>query len=90
MCIRDRYSTEYKLRITDVANPLITTEGTNFTIIAVVNDLASLRAQPLNSIVKYTGIATVTFSQASRNQKYIQDATAAVSYTHLDVYKRQE
>ena len=29
-------------------------------------------------MVKYTGIATVTFARTSRNQKYIQDATAAV------------
>jgi len=37
-----------------------------------------LRAQPVNSIVKYTGIATVTYARTSRNQKYIQDKTAAI------------
>jgi len=73
-----QYSPDYKLRITDVTNPLVTAEGSIFTIIAVVNDLVSLRAQPVNAIIKYTGIATVTYAQANRNQKYIQDATAAV------------
>jgi len=73
-----QYSAEYKLRISDIANPLITAESAVFTVIAVVTDLASLRAQPANAIVKYTGIATVTYARTTRNQKYIQDATAAV------------
>jgi hypothetical protein len=73
-----QYSTDYKLRITDIADAGVTAEGNTFTIIAVVDNLLALRAQPVNAIVKYTGIATVTFAQASRNQKYIQDATAAV------------
>jgi len=73
-----QYSTEYKLRISDVANPLVTAESAMFTVIAVVNDLVSLRAQPANAIVKFTGIATVTYSRTAFNQKYIQDATAAI------------
>lgn len=73
-----QYSTEYKIRVTNVANAAVTGESSAFTIIAVVNNLLALRTQPVNSIVKYTGIATVTFAQTTRNQKYIQDATAAV------------
>jgi hypothetical protein len=72
------YSTDYKIRVTDVTNVLVTAESSMFTIIAVANDLVTLRAQPVNAIVKYTGIATVTYARTTRNQKYIQDATAAV------------
>jgi hypothetical protein len=73
-----QYSAAYKIRVTDVANALVTSESSVFTVIAVVNDLLALRAQPTGAFVKYTGIATVTFARTTRNQKYIQDATAAV------------
>jgi len=72
------YSEDYKIRITNLADTTVSAESSRFTVIAVAPDLVTLRAQPLNSIVKYTGIATVTYAQTSRNQKYIQDATAAV------------
>jgi hypothetical protein len=72
------YSAEYKIRITDLADTTVFSESSNFTVIAVADDLATLRAQPVNSMVKYTGVATVTYARTSRNQKYIQDATAAV------------
>lgn len=72
------YSAEYKIRVSDVTNANASAESSPFTIIAVVDNLMALRAQPVNAIVKYTGVATVTFAQASRNQKYIQDETAAV------------
>ena len=42
-------------------------------------DLATLRQGATNgTIYRYTGTAVVTFANASRNQKYIQDATAAI------------
>lgn len=73
-----QYSTDYKLRITDVADANVTAESSTFTVIAVANDLLTVRQQPAGAIVKYTGIATVTYARTYRNQKYIQDATAAV------------
>lgn len=73
-----QYAADYKIRITDISNPDVYAESANFTIICVANDLLTLRKQPANAIVKYTGIATVTYTRTSRNQKYIQDATAAV------------
>lgn len=72
------YGTGYKVRVSDVDDATVYAESGAFTIIAVVDNLLDLRAQPVNAIVKYTGIATVTFTQTTRNQKYIQDATAAV------------
>ena len=42
-------------------------------------DLATLRQGATGgTIYRYTGTAVVTFANASRNQKYIQDATAAI------------
>ena len=73
-----QYSPDYKIRISDATNAAITTESSTFTIIAVVDNLLALRAQPVNAIVKYTGVATVTYARTAYNQKYIQDATAAV------------
>jgi len=72
------YNTGYKVRVSDATGSNANAESAVFTVIAVANDLLTLRAQPKDAIVKYTGIATVTFSRTSRNQKYIQDATAAV------------
>jgi hypothetical protein len=73
-----QYSPAYKIRVTDVNNAAVSAESGTFIVIAVVNNLLSLRAQPADAIVKYTGIATVTYAQSFRNQKFIQDATAAV------------
>ena len=73
-----QYSANYKLRITDIADANVTAESSTFTIVAVVNNLLALRALKAGDMVKYMGIATVTFTRTSRNQKYIQDATAAV------------
>ncbi|MBN2829061.1 MAG: chitobiase/beta-hexosaminidase C-terminal domain-containing protein, partial [Candidatus Cloacimonetes bacterium] len=44
-----------------------------------IADIATLRSQPNDGTVyKLTGEAVITFMQSYRNQKYIQDATAAV------------
>lgn len=44
-----------------------------------IADIATLRAQATGTTVyKLTGEAVLTFQQANRNQKYIQDATAAI------------
>lgn len=39
---------------------------------------AARNATPGTTLYKYTGEATVTFTTSNRNQKYIQDATAAI------------
>ena len=74
------YNTGYKVRVSDEAvDSKARTESGVFEVIAVVNNLLALRAQPENAKVKYTGIATVTYARPTVfNQKYIQDATAAV------------
>jgi hypothetical protein len=72
------YAEDYKIRISDVSDATVNAESNVFTVIAVAPDLATLRAQPVNSIVKYSGIATVTYARTAFNQKYIQDATAAI------------
>ena len=72
------YNTGYKVRVSDATGSTANAESAVFTVIAVANDLLTLRAQPAGAIVKYTGIGTVTFTRTTRNQKYIQDATAAV------------
>ena len=71
------YSATYAVRVTDEAT-VTNSQSSVFSVIAVANSLLSLRAQPVDAIVKYTGIATVTYARTSRNQKYIQDATAAI------------
>ena len=44
-----------------------------------VADLATLRQGATNgTLYRYTGNATITFANSSRNAKYIQDATAAI------------
>lgn len=55
----------------------VTTEIYMFPI--PIADIATLRAQATGTTVyKLTGEAVLTFQQANRNQKYIQDATAAI------------
>ena len=71
------YGTEYVIRISGVING-ITDSSDPFTIIATAANLQKLRSNRENSIIKYTGTATVTYSRTANNQKYIQDATAAV------------
>ena len=73
------YSTSCLLRVSDAVNPAINdvTDAT-FTIIAVTDKLVDLLTMPNNAMVVYTGKATVTYARTFRNQKYIQDATAAV------------
>ncbi|HAZ03973.1 MAG TPA: hypothetical protein DCY97_17645 [Marinilabiliales bacterium] len=72
------YGVAYKIRISDASNASYNSESSAFTVKAVTDNLADLIAMSANSIVKYTGKATVTYTRTSRNQKYIQDATAAV------------
>ncbi|HNV62681.1 MAG TPA: chitobiase/beta-hexosaminidase C-terminal domain-containing protein, partial [Candidatus Cloacimonas acidaminovorans] len=43
-----------------------------------VSTIAQLRAGTLGSAYRLTGEAVLTFQQANRNQKYVQDATAAI------------
>lgn len=58
------------------------TASVNFTIATFIPiaDLATLRAQPTgaNNFYQLTGEATVSFAVASRNQIFIQDATAGI------------
>ncbi len=73
------YSNQYLLRISDAVNANIN-DATDaaFTVKAVTGNLVDLLSMPVNSIVKYTGKATITYARTARNQKYIQDETAAV------------
>lgn len=51
----------------------------NYTFPVVVNNLAELRTQTTGSTVyKLTGEVIVTFTQTFRNQKYVQDNSAAI------------
>ncbi len=55
----------------------VTTEA--YMLPVSIPDIATLRAQPTGSnVYKLTGEAVLTFQQAQRHQKYIQDATAAI------------
>jgi len=72
------YTTTYKIRVSDVDNASVNSESVEFEIRAVTDQLGTLIAMPANSIVRYTGSATVTYTRTSRNQKYIQDASGAV------------
>lgn len=51
-----------------------------FTVASYTNaaNLAAVRAAGLNAWVNFTGEALVTFARTTRNQKYIQDATAGI------------
>jgi hypothetical protein len=50
-----------------------------YTFPITVNNIAELRAGTVGSTLYYlSGEAIITFQQASRNQKYIQDATGAI------------
>jgi hypothetical protein len=72
------YGTQYLIRITGVTNGATDMSDNPFTCIATATTLATLRQNPADAIVKYKGIATVTYARTSYNQKYIQDGTAAI------------
>lgn len=74
------FGTAYKLRVKNAAAATPVEESGAFTIRLVVNTLAQLRALTANTEAKYTGTALVTYARpsAGRNQKYIQDASAAI------------
>jgi len=73
------YSTAYKVRVSYFTTPAVNAESSTFTIIAVTNNLTTLKAMAAGDIVKYTGKATVTYTRnSSYNQKYIQDVNDAV------------
>ena len=72
------YGTQYVIRITGVTNGATDVSDNPFTCIATATTLAALRLNPADAIVKYKGIATVTYARTSYNQKYIQDGTAAI------------
>jgi len=51
----------------------------NYSFPVAVANIAALRAMPTGATVyQLTGEAILTFQQSTRNQKYIQDATAAI------------
>ncbi len=74
------YGTQYKIRVSDLDNPSVSSESAAFTVIGVATSITDLRARFVaNDIVKLSGEATVTFLRPSnRNQKYIQDAGAGL------------
>jgi hypothetical protein len=49
-----------------------------YTFPVSVANIAALRSQPLGSVYYLAGEAVLTFQQSSRNQKYIQDGSAAI------------
>ncbi len=73
-------STDCKIRITDIPQTATGLSGT-FSIIPPppqFSTLAELRAGTPGTTYTYTGQGILTFKQSFRNQKYIQDATAAI------------
>jgi PKD repeat protein len=73
-------STDCKIRITDIP---VTATGLSatFSIVpppAQISTLAALRAATPGTVYTYTGQGVLTFQQAFRHQKYIQDATAGI------------
>jgi hypothetical protein len=72
------YGVGYKVKISDVDAPSVSSESAAFTVKAVTSSLIDLQSMPANAVVKYIGKATVTYFRTSRNQKFIQDATGAV------------
>ncbi len=72
------YGTTYLIRVSGVTNGATDQSDNPFTIIATSDNLADLRSYDVNSIIKYTGAATITYARTSYNQKFIQDATAAI------------
>lgn len=74
------YGTQYKIRVSDLANPSVKSESAAFTVIGVATSITDLRNRFVaNDVVKLSGEATVTFLRpANRNQKYIQDAGAGL------------
>jgi len=73
-------SADCKIRITDIPQTAVGSSGT-FSIIAPpvqVATLAALRAGNPGTKYTYTGQGILTFKQTFRNQKFIQDATAAI------------
>lgn len=65
-----------------LSTPVTATVSFSVAALNVVNNLAEMRAHVItNGVGKYYQInstPTITFKRASRNQKYIQDATAAI------------
>lgn len=72
------YSTEYKLRVADVADGIPSAETAAFTVRAVVLDIASVRALTDNDEFRFDGEAVVTAMDSYNNRKFIEDATAAI------------
>lgn len=72
------YNSGYSVKVTDSLNTSIFAETEAFEIRMVATNLSQLLSLPANDIVKYTGEATITYMRQARNQKYIQDTTAAV------------
>ncbi|MFC2152123.1 beta strand repeat-containing protein, partial [Bacteroidota bacterium] len=72
------YSTAYKVRVVDADEATVNAEGAEFTVKAVASTIAALRTYEIAEIVNLTGEVVVTYLHTSRNQKMIQDATAAI------------
>ncbi|HEX7410766.1 MAG TPA: hypothetical protein VF298_01355, partial [Bacteroidales bacterium] len=73
-------SADSKIRITDIPQTATGSSGI-FSIVAhpmQISTLAELRTGTPGTVYTYTGQGILTFQQAFRNQKYIQDATAAI------------
>ncbi len=73
-------SSDCKIRITDIPVTATGLSGT-FSIVPPppqISTLAALRAATPGTVYTYTGQGILTFQQAFRKQKYIQDATAAI------------
>lgn len=72
------YSTDYKVRVSDSENGIPSDISGTFKVRPVVNDIASLRSEPVGTEVKLASEAILTFQSTSRSTKYIQDATGAI------------
>jgi hypothetical protein len=72
------YGTGYIIKLSGVTNLAADSSDSPFTIIATANNMAALRANPANSVIRFDGEAIISFIRSNRNQKYLQDATGGL------------
>lgn len=74
--------TVYVELVDNAHNPIVPAQNATvtFTVSSYTNvsTIASARAVGVNNWVNFTGEAYVSFARATRNQKYVQDATAGI------------
>ncbi|MDX9846333.1 MAG: Ig-like domain-containing protein [Tenuifilaceae bacterium] len=72
------FSPDYKIRVSDATDGEPASESAPIKVRAVAADLATARTYVVNDEFRYDGEALVTAINSYNNQKYIQDASAAI------------